>query len=246
MPGYVIPHALLKMTSLPWQTILQYRRCHALIRVFPKWNRNSVNSANSRNVINHRSMKYNLFKDCVSRMCLIGTVVASWFLTQEVAGLSPFKPLSCKFRDLFTKQTNAITHHHFCCPRNKPNFAKVLITLNWPSQCLTPSSSPVSSSLSVKTLLAFQICVIPFDLTSEIHFICQNFAVQRDISVKVNFHRWGQFQLSSYIKDFATSLLLWCLDTWDFPRHNTVTPIEDETLYIPPCSRLLLHHALCE
>ena len=46
--------------------------------------------------------------------------------------------------------------------------------------------------------------------------------MQCDISVKVNFHHWGQFQLSSYIKDLATSLLLWCLDTWDFPRHNTV------------------------
>ena len=30
------------------------------------------------------------FKHLVSHMCLAGAVVASWFLTQEVAGLSPF------------------------------------------------------------------------------------------------------------------------------------------------------------
>ena len=30
------------------------------------------------------------FKDPVSHMCLAGTVVASWSLTQEVAGSSPF------------------------------------------------------------------------------------------------------------------------------------------------------------
>ena len=29
-------------------------------------------------------------KDSVSHMCLAGTVVASWFLAQEMTGLSPF------------------------------------------------------------------------------------------------------------------------------------------------------------
>ena len=33
------------------------------------------------------------FKDPVLHMCLAGTVIASWSLTQEVAGSSPFKDL---------------------------------------------------------------------------------------------------------------------------------------------------------
>ena len=45
-------------------------------------------------------MNWAQFKDPVSRMCLAGTVVASWSLTQEVAGgrdgagLSPFAVMS--------------------------------------------------------------------------------------------------------------------------------------------------------
>ena len=35
-------------------------------------------------------MNWDQFKDPVSHMCLAGAVVASWSLTQEVAGLSPF------------------------------------------------------------------------------------------------------------------------------------------------------------
>ena len=35
-------------------------------------------------------MNWGQFKDLVSHMCLAGTVVASWSLTQEVAGLCPF------------------------------------------------------------------------------------------------------------------------------------------------------------
>ena len=35
-------------------------------------------------------MNWCQFKNIVSHMCLAGTVVASWSLTQEVAGLSPF------------------------------------------------------------------------------------------------------------------------------------------------------------
>ena len=58
-------------------------------RVFRKWNRNSLNSLNSTNsgnLINHWSMNWAKFKDPVCHMCLAGTVVASWSLTQEVAG----------------------------------------------------------------------------------------------------------------------------------------------------------------
>ena len=35
-------------------------------------------------------MNWAQFKDPVSRVCLPGAVVASWSLTQEMAGLSPF------------------------------------------------------------------------------------------------------------------------------------------------------------
>ena len=34
------------------------------------------------------------FKDTVSHICLTGTVVASWSLTQEVAGLNPFNVMT--------------------------------------------------------------------------------------------------------------------------------------------------------
>ena len=65
-----------------------------IIGDFPKWNRNSVNSANSRNLINNISMKCGKFKDPVSHMCLAGTMVASWSLTQEVAGLNSFTAMT--------------------------------------------------------------------------------------------------------------------------------------------------------
>ena len=35
-------------------------------------------------------MNLGKFKDPISYMCLAGTVVASWFLTWEVAGSNPF------------------------------------------------------------------------------------------------------------------------------------------------------------
>ena len=50
----------------------------------------SLNSANSGNLINHLSTNKVKFKDPVSHMCLAGALVASWSLTQEVAGLSLF------------------------------------------------------------------------------------------------------------------------------------------------------------
>ena len=50
----------------------------------------SLNSANSGNLINHSSMNWAELKDLVSHVCLAGAVVASWSLTQEVAGLNSF------------------------------------------------------------------------------------------------------------------------------------------------------------
>ena len=68
---------------------------HRLMReirsgVFPKWNENSVNATNSGTLTNHYSMNQGQFKDSVSHMCLAGTVVASWSLTQVMAGPSSF------------------------------------------------------------------------------------------------------------------------------------------------------------
>ena len=54
--------------------------------IFPKWIRNSVHSANTGNLINHWSMNWDKFKDPLCYLCLAGTVVASWSLTQEVGG----------------------------------------------------------------------------------------------------------------------------------------------------------------
>ena len=39
-------------------------------------------------------MNWAQFKDPVSHMCLAGTVVASWSLTQKVPGSSPFKVMT--------------------------------------------------------------------------------------------------------------------------------------------------------
>ena len=53
--------------------------------VFAKWNRNSMNSANSGNRYVTEAWIGVQFKDPVSHMCLAGTVVvALWSLTQEV------------------------------------------------------------------------------------------------------------------------------------------------------------------
>ena len=67
--------------------------CTDTLEFFPKLNSNSVNSANSENLINHWCMNWAQFKDLVSHMCLAGTVVACWFVTQEVAGTNT---LFCK------------------------------------------------------------------------------------------------------------------------------------------------------
>ena len=58
----------------------------SFIGIFAKWNRDSLNSANSGKLINHWSMNWAQFKDPVSHMCLAGTVVASWSFTQSWLG----------------------------------------------------------------------------------------------------------------------------------------------------------------
>ena len=70
---------------------------------FPKWKRNSENSANSGNLINHWSMSLAQFRDLVSHMCLAGAVVASWSLTQEAACSNPFTVVTNIFVTQFSE-----------------------------------------------------------------------------------------------------------------------------------------------
>ena len=81
---------LLEQKSFPLNYRVVSLSILQFIGVFPKWNRNSMNSAIPGNLINHWSMNWSRFKDPVSHMCLAGSVVASWFSTQETAGLNPF------------------------------------------------------------------------------------------------------------------------------------------------------------
>ena len=73
------------------------------IGFFPKWNRNSLNSANSGNLINHLNMNWAKIKDPVSHMCLTGAVVASWSLTQEVEVLNLFTVMTNIFVTEFSE-----------------------------------------------------------------------------------------------------------------------------------------------
>ena len=52
-------------------------------------------------------MNWSQFKDPVSHMCLAGTVVASWSLTQE-AGLSPFTIMTNFFATEFAELSENI------------------------------------------------------------------------------------------------------------------------------------------
>ena len=58
-------------------------------------------------------MNWAQFKDPVSHMCLAGTVVASWSLTQEVAGSSPFitRQIFLSLNPVKTFRKNAIDLH---------------------------------------------------------------------------------------------------------------------------------------
>ena len=59
-------------------------------------------------------MNWAQFKYPVSHICLVGTVVASWFLTQMVVGLNPFTVttniLSLNSVKTFRKNSNDIKH----------------------------------------------------------------------------------------------------------------------------------------
>ena len=57
---------------------------------FPNGAELSLNSANSGNLTNHRSMNWAKFLDPVSFMSLGGAMVVPCFLAQQVTGSSPF------------------------------------------------------------------------------------------------------------------------------------------------------------
>ena len=68
--------------------VIVYKVCTVLnfvIGIFPKWVRNSMNSANSQNLINHLRLNWTPFNNPLCYLCLAGTLVASWSFTQEVA-----------------------------------------------------------------------------------------------------------------------------------------------------------------
>ena len=50
-------------------------------------------------------MNWVQFNDCVSHMCLAGTLVAPWSLTQEATGLSPFTVMTNIFVSEFSVKT---------------------------------------------------------------------------------------------------------------------------------------------
>ena len=75
---------------LLWKTMMIANKCGLQHNwVFPKWKGNSVNLANSENLVNHWSMNVDQFKDPLSYPCLGGSVLSSLFLTQEEVVLSP-------------------------------------------------------------------------------------------------------------------------------------------------------------
>ena len=65
--------------------------------VFPKWSRTFIKFRESDKSLKHE------FKDPVSHVYIAGAVVASWSLTQKVAGLSPFTVMTNTFVTQFAE-----------------------------------------------------------------------------------------------------------------------------------------------
>ena len=76
--------------------------------IFPRWKRNSINSAISGNLINHWNMKCGQFKDPASHLCLTDNVVASWSLAQKGGRLQPFYCIDQYFESL--NSANSMNH----------------------------------------------------------------------------------------------------------------------------------------
>ena len=90
LSSHVVPHLSFVISHLVRKTTFHALQGHNTTElktfsgVFPKWVELSLNSANLRNLMKHWSMNWAQFKDPVSHMCIAGTVVACWFITQEV------------------------------------------------------------------------------------------------------------------------------------------------------------------
>ena len=61
-------------------------------------------------------MNWSQFKDPVSHMCLAGTVVVPWSLTQELAGSNPFtvRTIILSLNSVKTFRENSIDHLSTC------------------------------------------------------------------------------------------------------------------------------------
>ena len=110
------------MLSVEFNSFDSMNSCIESQSSFPKWAKLSVNSANWGNLLNHWSMNWNQFKDPVSNLCLAGAVVASWSLTQEVAGSSPFTVITnilvtnfAKFTETSKKNFNVLPFNQTKC-----------------------------------------------------------------------------------------------------------------------------------
>ena len=69
-------------------------------------------------------MNWAQFKDPVSHMCLVGTVVVSWSLTQEVAGSNPFTVTNIEEKSSITFFLSKYINYHY----NKDQRELTLIT----------------------------------------------------------------------------------------------------------------------
>ena len=75
------------------------------------------------------------FKVPVSHMCLVGTVVASWSLTQEVAGLSSFTIITNIFVTEFTELSETFRKNANklrCYLNKKKSVIEFAVLLGWP------------------------------------------------------------------------------------------------------------------
>ena len=90
----------------------------ATLEFFLNWaelSMNSVNSVNSGNLKSHWSINRTQYNDPVSHVCLAGTVVAYWSLTQEVAGSRPFTVTNIFVTEFAEFSENLGKTTFFCC-----------------------------------------------------------------------------------------------------------------------------------
>ena len=114
--------------------------------VFPKWNRNSLNSANSGSLIYHWSMNWVQFKYPVFHKFFAGTMVASWSYTRGgwVAGLNPFNVM----RNIFVTEFSEFSE-------NIQGKLKYYTTQFWKYKHLSYSCTPLCVPVRLGQNLVF-------------------------------------------------------------------------------------------